>query len=93
MVASGEKISLILRDESLHGKYKGLQAQELLEEFEESDKSILQKEVFELLDDLMENEKNYVKKIYGEVDSLKTKGIIDEVIKFMQYNANTALTN
>ena len=92
MVASGEIISLILRDESLHGKYIGLLAQELLEEFEESDKSILQKEVFELLDDLMENEINYVKNIYGEVDSLKTKGIIDEVIKFMQYNANTALT-
>ena len=53
----------------------------------------MQKEVFELLDDLMENEINYVKNIYGEVDSLKTKGIIDEVIKFMQYNANTALTN
>ena len=93
MVASGEIISLILRDESLHGKYIGLLAQELLEEFDESDKSILQKEVFELLDDLMENEINYVKNIYGEVDSLKTKGIIDEVIKFMQYNANTALTN
>lgn len=93
MVASGEIISLILRDESLHGKYIGLLAQELLEEFEESDKSILQKEVFELLDDLMENEINYVKNIYGEVDNIKTKGIIDEVIKFMQYNANTALTN
>ena len=93
MVACGEIISLILRDESLHGKYIGLLAQELLEEFEESDKSILQKEVFELLNALMANEINYVKNIYGEVDSLKTKGIIDEVIKFMQYNANTALTN
>lgn len=93
MVASGEIISLILRDESLHGKYIGLLAQELLEEFEESDKSILQKEVFELLNALMANEINYVNNIYGEVDSLKTKGIIDEVIKFMQYNANTALTN
>ena len=93
MVASGEIISLILRDESLHGKYIGLLAQELLEEFDESDKLILQKEVFELLDALMANEINYVNNIYGEVDSLKTKGIIDEVIKFMQYNANTALTN
>ena len=93
MVASGEIISLILRDESLHGKYIGLLAQELLEEFEESDKSILQKEVFELLNALMANEIIYVKNIYGEVDNVKTKGIIDEVIKFMQYNANTALTN
>ena len=93
MVASGEIISLILRDESLHGKYIGLLAQELLEEFDESDKLILKKEVFEQLDALMENEINYVKNIYGEVDNTKTKGIIDEVIKFMQYNANTALTN
>ena len=66
MVASGEIISLILRDESLHGKYIGLLAQELLEEFEER-KTILQKEVFKILDELMENEINYVKNIYGEL--------------------------
>ena len=33
MVASGEIISLILRDESLHGKYIGLLAQELYQKF------------------------------------------------------------
>ena len=35
MVASGEIISLILRDESLHGKYIGLLAQEIYNEFDE----------------------------------------------------------
>ena len=35
MVASGEIISLILRDESLHGKYIGLLAQELFNSFDE----------------------------------------------------------
>ena len=93
MVASGEIISLILRDESLHGKYIGLLAQELYQEFTKEEQDKLKEEVFKLLDLLMDNEINYVKNIYEEVDNLKTKGIIDEVIKFMKYNANTALEN
>ena len=93
MVASGEIISLILRDESLHGKYIGLLAQELYQEFTKEEQENLKEEVFKLLDLLMDNEINYVKDIYKEVDNLKTKGIIDEVIKFMKYNANTALEN
>lgn len=39
MVASGEIISLILRDESLHGKYIGLLAQEKFEKFNEEEKN------------------------------------------------------
>ena len=93
MVASGEIISLILRDESLHGKYIGLLAQELYQEFTKEEQDKLKEEVFKLLDLLMDNEINYVKNIYEEVDNLKTKGIIYEVIKFMKYNANTALEN
>ena len=93
MVASGEIISLILRDESLHGKYIGLLAQELYQQFSNEEKEYLRKEVFNLLDLLMENEINYVKDVYKEVDNIKTKGIIDEVIKFMKYNANTCLNN
>ncbi|MDU2196975.1 MAG: ribonucleotide-diphosphate reductase subunit beta, partial [Peptostreptococcaceae bacterium] len=41
MVASGEIISLILRDESLHGKYIGLLAQEIFNEFSNADKLVL----------------------------------------------------
>lgn len=93
MVASGEIISLILRDESLHGKYIGLLAQELLQEFSDDKKEELRLKVLDLLEKLMENEINYVKNIYSEVDTVKTKGIIKEVIKFMEFNANTALAN
>ena len=38
MVASGEIISLILRDESLHGKYIGLLAQEIYMTFDKEEK-------------------------------------------------------
>jgi ribonucleoside-diphosphate reductase beta chain len=93
MVASGEIISLILRDESLHGKYIGLLAQELLQEFSDDKKEELRLKVLELLETLMENEINYVNNIYSEVDQVKTKGIVKEVIKFMKFNANTALSN
>lgn len=40
MVASGEIISLILRDESLHGKYIGLLAQEIYDSFDKMDKEM-----------------------------------------------------
>ena len=93
MVASGEIISLILRDESLHGKYIGLLAQELYQEFSKEEQENLKEEVFNLLDLLMDNEINYVKDVYKEVNDIKNKGIIDEVIKFMKYNANTCLNN
>lgn len=93
MVASGEIISLILRDESLHGKYIGLLAQELYQEFSKEEQDSLKEEVFNLLDLLMDNEISYVKDVYKEVDNIKNKGIIDDVIKFMKYNANTCLNN
>ena len=93
MVASGEIISLILRDESLHGKYIGLLAQELIQDFSDEKREEFKKEVIELLEKLMDNEINYVKNIYEEVDKKITKGIIEEVIKFMKFNANTAMNN
>lgn len=93
MVSSGEIISLILRDESLHGKYIGLLAQELFQEFSEEERTELQGKVLDILDRLMANEIDYVKSIYTEVGENITPGIVDEVIKFMQYNANTALSN
>lgn len=87
MVASGEIISLILRDESLHGKYIGLLAQELYNSFDEDDKLILTNNMYDILDNLMENEINYTKKIYKE------SGLENEVINFLKYNANRALEN
>lgn len=87
MVASGEIISLILRDESLHGKYIGLLAQEKYNAFSEEDKKELNEKMYEIFNNLMENEKNYTKLIYGE------SGMENEVINFLQYNANRALEN
>lgn len=87
MVASGEIISLILRDESLHGKYIGLLAQEIYDAFNEDEKFKLKVKMYEIFEALMENEINYTKKIY------EGSGLIDEVITFLQYNANRALEN
>lgn len=87
MVASGEIISLILRDESLHGKYIGLLAQEIYDAFNEDEKLKLKVKMYEIFEALMENEINYTKKIY------EGSGLIDEVITFLQYNANRALEN
>lgn len=87
MVASGEIISLILRDESLHGKYIGLLAQEIYDSFNDEDKLELKNNVYKIFKNLMENEIEYTKKIYNE------SGLVEEVITFLQYNANRALEN
>lgn len=87
MVASGEIISLILRDESLHGKYIGLLAQEIYNSFDENEKLQLKDSMYTILASLMENEINYTKCIYKE------SGLEEEVINFLQYNANRALEN
>ncbi len=66
MVASGEIISLILRDESLHGKYIGLLAQEIYDSFDKIDKEILEEKMYSILYSLMENEIEYTNVIYKE---------------------------
>lgn len=87
MVASGEIISLILRDESLHGKYIGLLAQEMHNEFTEEEKLDLDQRMYTIFNNLMNNEIEYTKLIYKE------SGLVDEVINFLQFNANRALEN
>ena len=87
MVASGEIISLILRDESLHGKYIGLLAQEKYNAFSDEVKKELNEKMYEIFNKLMENEMNYTKLIYAE------SGMESEVINFLKYNANRALEN
>ena len=87
MVASGEIISLILRDESLHGKYIGLLSQEIYNEFDEETKKEVNAQITKIRDALMENEENYTRLIY------KGTGLEDEVINFLKFNANTAMNN
>lgn len=87
MVASGEIISLILRDESLHGKYIGLLAQEIYNEFDEETKKEVNAKRDEIREALMENEENYTRLIY------EGTGLEEEVINFLKFNANTAMNN
>ncbi|HCQ5510723.1 class 1b ribonucleoside-diphosphate reductase subunit beta [Clostridioides difficile] len=87
MVASGEIISLILRDESLHGKYIGLLAQEIYDSFDKMDKEMLEEKMYSILYSLMENEIEYTNVIY------RKSGLEKEVVNFLKYNANRALEN
>ena len=87
MVASGEIISLILRDESLHGKYIGLLAQEIYMTFDKEEKESLKDKMYSILNKLMENEIEYTNKIYDGTN------LENDVIDFLQYNANRALEN
>lgn len=87
MVASGEIISLILRDESIHGVYVGQLAQELHRTMNKRDKDRVETETLELLEELYNNEAAYSEELYSPI------GQQDEVKKFIRYNANKALMN
>lgn len=87
MTSSGEVIDLILRDESIHGLYVGVLAQETYAELsaEEQDEAY---ETFQgLLQFLHENEERYADQLYTGL------GLAEDVKKFMRYNANKALMN
>ncbi|MCS1350924.1 class 1b ribonucleoside-diphosphate reductase subunit beta [Mechercharimyces sp. CAU 1602] len=86
LTASGEIISLILRDEAIHGVYTGLLAQELLAQMPEK-QARLRAEVSALLEELYEVERAYTAELYDSI------GLTDEVIQYVEYNANKALMN
>ncbi|MCM3700664.1 class 1b ribonucleoside-diphosphate reductase subunit beta [Paenibacillus macerans] len=87
MTCSGEIIDLILRDESIHGVYVGVLAQEIYAQMSVDE----QKEVYETLEGLLHylhaNEERYTEQIYTKI------GLVDEVKVFLRYNANKAFMN
>ncbi len=87
MTSSGEIIDLILRDESIHGLYVGVLAQELFQSFSADEQAQLQTEVFALLNELYENELVYTNDLYTPL------GLTEEVNVYVRYNANKALMN
>lgn len=87
MTASGEIINLILRDESIHGVFVGLLAQQLYEKFDYKTKVLLKEKMVKLLVELYEIEDVYTHDVYYEL------GIAEDVLKFVRYNANKALQN
>ncbi|ARF70671.1 class 1b ribonucleoside-diphosphate reductase subunit beta (plasmid) [Paenibacillus larvae subsp. pulvifaciens] len=87
MTASGEIISLIIRDESIHGVFVGLLAQEIFRNFKKAEQRKLQEEVIKLLEELYANELLYTDELYSTI------GLNEDVKKYIRYNANKALMN
>lgn len=87
MVASGEIIKLIIRDESVHGVFVGLLAQEVFQQLSAEEQETASRFVQELLDDLYKNELEYTERLYDPI------GLTHEVKKYIRYNANKALMN
>lgn len=72
---------------SVHGTYIGYKAQLEYNELSESEQSQIREWAYDLLMTLYENELEYTHDLYDEI------GWTDEVIKFLEYNANKALMN
>lgn len=87
LVGSGEIINLIIRDESIHGVYTGLNYQELCKKFTDDQVKELEEFTMSLFDELLENEINYARYLYDPID------LSIDVIDFVKYNANKALNN
>ncbi|MCL1936061.1 MAG: class 1b ribonucleoside-diphosphate reductase subunit beta [Defluviitaleaceae bacterium] len=87
LTASGEIINLIIRDESIHGVYVGLLAQEIFKTFSDFEKENVKKLTIDCLKELFEIEEEYTKQIYSPI------GLVEEVLLFLKYNADKALMN
>lgn len=87
MVSSGEIINLIIRDESIHGVYVGLQAQEVYAKLPESMQKTAREEVYKMLVHLADLEERYARMLYTAI------GLDQAVITFSRYNADKALMN
>lgn len=87
MTSSGEIIDLIVRDESIHGLYVGVLAQEVYQRLSVVEQTAVKEELYALLHELHENEEAYTVSLYTEI------GLADEVLAYVRYNANKALMN
>ncbi|MCU5376451.1 class 1b ribonucleoside-diphosphate reductase subunit beta [Bacillus cereus] len=87
LTASGEIINLIIRDESIHGVFVGILAQQLFAELSAEDQQEVQKDTQELLMELYEIEMAYTEEIYTSI------GLVEDVNRFVRYNANKGLMN
>lgn len=87
MVASSEIIRLIIRDESVHGVFVGLLAQEVYQQLTPEEQQEADRFVSEFLNDLYKNELEYTEKLYDPIN------LTHEVKKYIRYNANKALMN
>ena len=84
---SAEVISLIIRDESIHGVAVGYEAQQLFAKFDKETQNELKLWGYELLLDIYQNELKYTDDVYAET------GLGGKVKAYVRYNANKALMN
>ena len=84
---TADVIRLIIRDEAVHGYYIGYKYQRGLEQETPARRGELKDYTFELLLDLYDNETDYTAALYDGT------GLVDDVLKFLRYNANKALMN
>lgn len=85
MVASADIIKKIVADESIHGVFVGLLAQDVYRTLPNPEQT--KQKLLSLLDELYENELKYTEDIYTDV------GLTAEVKEYVRYNANKALMN
>lgn len=87
LIRSGEIINLIIRDEEVHGKFSGILAQKEMKNFDEKTQVKLKAKVMSLMEELYSLEISYTNELYLEL------GLVDEVLTYVQYNADQALQN
>jgi|GEM_PF-35499 len=87
MVSSGEIINLIIRDESIHGVYVGLLAQEVYAGLPEARQKTAREGVYRMLEHLAGLEERYSRMLYTPL------GLTEAVVTFSRYNADKALMN
>lgn len=80
-------IRLIIRDEAVHGYYIGYKYQRGLDDVSEAVREEYKEFTYDLLMDLYDNEVKYTRDLYDSV------GLSEDVIGFLNYNANKALMN
>lgn len=87
MVASADIIKKIVADESIHGAFVGLLAQEQYTKLSKAEQKKADAEVDKMIEELMANDVKYTEQVYGEI------GLVHEVKEYLKYNANRALAN
>lgn len=80
-------IRLIIRDEAVHGYYIGYKYQRAQEVLTEEQRAYYKDFTYEFLLDLYDNEVQYTRDLYDGV------GLTEDVVHFLNYNANKALMN
>ena len=87
LVNSGEIINLIIRDESIHGVYVGMLAQDVFARMNSKDQQSAEGEARDMLEQLHNLEERYTNALYAPI------GLTEQAMQFVRYNADKAMMN